>query len=74
MVSFSLDERVPKGRGLRILKLCILLEEHAYLKNDFVKIFLLGIVVRCIGLNGLIVLKDRVKLLERFQPHPALTQ
>lgn len=74
MISFSLDKRVPKSRGLRILELCVLLEEHTDLKNDFIKILLLWIVMRCIGFNCLIVLKDRVKLLERFQPHPALTQ
>lgn len=74
MPNFSFDQRVSKLRRFGILKLSILFEKNAYLKNDFVQIFLLRIIMRWISLDRLIILKNRVKLLELLEPYPALAK
>ena len=65
---------MPKNRSFRILELCVFLKEHAQLEDNFVQIFLFGIIVRSEGLNGLVILINRVVLFIVLEFDPALTK
>ena len=65
---------MPEDRRLWVFKLSILLKEHTHLEDNLIEIFFFGVVMRSIGLNSLIILINRIELLNLFQASPAPTK
>lgn len=74
LVGFSFDQWMPERGRPGVLELSILLEEHGDLEDNLIQILLLWVVVGLVGLDGLVVLEDRVILFQLFQLHPALAE